>query len=131
MRDPRPGTGWSRQRILRRVAYGCWMASRQWLEVRRRWHAEWVDRLGCEPVCVVCGIEWGLPTGDLHHRTYRRLGQERFEDLSPVCRDCHDRIHLVLDSNPQWLHLDRGQANDLIIAFLRKATTEAHKEHGG
>ena len=105
------------------------MGSPQWLEVRRRWHSEWVRRYGCEPVCLVCGTEWSLAGGDLHHRTYRRLGQEAFEDLCPACRHCHDRIHLVLDSNPLWLHLERGQANDLIIALLSKATTQARGEH--
>ena len=88
MRDPRPGVSWSRQRILRRVAYGCWMASPKWLEVRRGWHAEWVRRYGCEPICVICGSDWSLPGGDLHHRTYRRLGQELFEDLVSCCRLC-------------------------------------------
>jgi hypothetical protein len=98
------------------------MASRQWLEVRRHWHAKWVRRNGCEPICVVCGGDWTLAGGDLHHRTYRRLGQEHFEDLCPACRPCHDRIHTVLESNPAWLRLERGQANDLIIALLRKVT---------
>lgn len=104
------------------------MASRQWRDVRRSWHAEWVRRYGCEPVCVVCDTEWTLASGDLHHRTYRRLGQEHFDDLCPACRACHDRIHLVLDSNPSWRHLERGQANDLIVAQLRKAIAEARQE---
>ena len=31
---------------------------------------------------------------DLHHRTYKRLGNERINvDLVPVCRSCHDEIH--------------------------------------
>jgi hypothetical protein len=69
-----------------------------------------------------------LGGGDLHHRTYRRLGQERFEDLAPTCRGCHDRIHLVLESNPLWLRLERGHANDLIIALLRNATAKPRAE---
>ena len=31
---------------------------------------------------------------DLHHRTYKRLGNENISiDLIPVCRNCHDKIH--------------------------------------
>ncbi len=129
MHEPRPGLGWSRQRILRRVAYGCWMVSPQWLEVRRGWYREWRQRYGRAPCCVVCGAPWSLRAGDLHHRTYRRLGQEHFADLVPVDRHCHDLIHAVLDSHPGWRRIERSQANDLIIGLLRNpgglATEEA------
>jgi hypothetical protein len=81
MRDPQPGVAWSRRRIMRRAAYGCWMASEQWLQVRRRWYKEWIGRYGHDPVCAVCYTPWSLSCGDLHHRSYRRLGQERFEDM--------------------------------------------------
>lgn len=31
---------------------------------------------------------------DLHHRTYKRLGEENIAvDLVPVCRECHNEIH--------------------------------------
>lgn len=121
MRDARRGLEWSRRRILRRLAYGCWMASPQWLEVRRRWHREWVCRYGAEPACAVCGGEWSLTGGDLHHRSYHRLGQECFEDLVPLDRGCHDRIHAVWDTNPAWRRIDRAFANDLIVGLLRQA----------
>lgn len=123
MRDPRPGIAWSRQRMLHRVAYGCWMDSPQWKQVRRGWHEEWVRRYGCPPTCVLCGSKWSLAGGDLHHRSYRRLGRECFEDLVPVDRTCHDRIHRVWDSNPAWRRMDRALANDLIIGLLRNART--------
>ena len=121
MRDPRPGIAWSRQRILRRMAYGCWMASPEWLDVRRRWHVEWTQRYDGEPSCVVCGGKWSLTGGDLHHRTYRRLGAERLEDLVPLDRGCHDLVHAIWDANPTWRRMDRGLANDLIIGLLRRA----------
>ena len=126
MRDPRPGAAWSQRRVLRRRAYGCWMASAQWLEIRRLWYAEWVSRYGAEPSCVVCGGAWHLDCGDLHHRSYRNLGQERFEDLLPVDRACHDRVHAVWDTNPAWRRIDRALANDLIIGSLRRT----HLENG-
>ena len=123
MRDPRPGLAWSRQRIARRVSYGCWMASPGWAEVRRRWHREWIRRHGADPSCAVCGGGWNLAGGDLHHRSYRRLGAECFEDLVPLDRDCHDRVHELWDTNPMWRRIDRAFANDLIIGLLRNRST--------
>lgn len=28
-----------------------------------------------------------------HHKTYKRLGHERLDDIIPVCRLCHQKIH--------------------------------------
>jgi hypothetical protein len=43
-------------------------------------------------VCYCCGVD-NRPL-DLHHRTYKRLGEENIAvDLVPVCRECHDKIH--------------------------------------
>ena len=41
--------------------------------------------------CQVCNI--GRDEGailDAHHRTYERLGHERPEDITVLCRDCHE-----------------------------------------
>ena len=32
------------------------------------------------------------PATDCHHKTYKRLGNERVSDLKALCRDCHERI---------------------------------------
>lgn len=39
---------------------------------------------------------------DLHHRTYKRLGNEHIGiDLVPVCRNCHNEIHKLEKSGVQ------------------------------
>ena len=124
VREPQPGIAWSQRRIARRAAYDCWMWSPQWLEVRRRWRREWIRRNGGEPACAVCAGEWSLTSGDLHHRTYSRLGHERFEDLVALDRLCHDRVHRIWDANPAWRRLDRSLANDLIVGMLRRSFVE-------
>ena len=53
--------------------------------------------------CVVCRA----PNVDLHHRTYLRLGEERLDDLVPLCRLHHDRLHddgLDLYDGPKILY---------------------------
>jgi hypothetical protein len=60
-----------------------------------------------------------LHSGDLHHRNYDRLGHERFDDLIPLCRACHEQLHRTLESTPAWRRMGRAQASDVIIARLR------------
>ncbi len=40
--------------------------------------------------CYCCGNKNDL---DLHHITYARIFKEEFDDVVPVCRRCHDKIH--------------------------------------
>ena len=122
MREPRPGIGWSRQRLACQVAYAEWMGSRQWRDWRRQWRLRWLAYYGCEPACVVCGKPWMLTDGDLHHRSYERLGAEEWSDVLPMCRVCHDRLHAIYESNPAWRRLGRARATDLIVAHLRRYT---------
>src|ERR1700716_3318182 len=100
------------------------MASRAWQIRRHIWHDWWVERTGTEPVCQVCGSGWSLRQGDLHHRSYARLGHEADPDLIPLCRTpCHDRVHQILESNPAGLRAGRAAATDTTVARLR-ATRE-------
>jgi predicted HNH restriction endonuclease len=98
------------------------MASPAWLARRERWREAWVAAHGAEPTCVACGAPWTLRHGDLHHRSYARLGRERHDDLTPMCRACHVVLHRVLESTPAWRRMDRAQAGDVIIARLRRDT---------
>ncbi len=73
---------------------------------------------GSEPTCVVCGKPWSLRRGDLHHRSYDRLGHEADYDLVPLDRTCHARLHQVLDSHPAWRRAGRAHATDVIVGRL-------------
>jgi 5-methylcytosine-specific restriction endonuclease McrA len=120
MRDPRPGLRWSRGRVQRRARYGGYMDSPEWFRRRERWLEQYRGAHGGqEPVCVVCGAPWMLRGGDLHHRTYTRLGAETWQDLVPMCRDHHAALHAVMEQNPAWRKVPREQATDLIAARLR------------
>jgi 5-methylcytosine-specific restriction endonuclease McrA len=131
MRPPRPGLPWSRARAARRGEYAAWMSSAGWWQARRRWRDAWVARFGREPTCAVCGDPWTLRHGDLHHRSYDRLGHERFDDLTPICRRCHQAAHLILESQPAWRRLGRAQATDLIVAHLSRLSAAARSSQAG
>ena len=122
MRKPRPGLLWSTRRLHRRAAYCNYMASQQWFALRELWAADWAERHGTEPRCLVCDVGWAL-CDDLHHRTYERLGSEGRRDLIPLCRCCHGALHRMLETDRSWRRLDRAQATDLIVVTLR------HKAH--
>ncbi len=127
MREPRPGIRWSGQRVAIRARYVGYMESPAWYQRRRVWLESWRATHDGEPNCVVCGEPWTLHHGHLHHRNYRRLGNENPADLIPLCCDCHARLHAVLELSPAWRHLDRAQATDMIVAMLRR---RAEMHHG-
>ena len=95
------------------------MASRAWLDSREHWRDTYVAVHGVEPTCAACGGRWTLRNGDLHHRSYDRLGRERFDDLMPLCRGCHEQLHRVLECTPACRLMGRVQASDVIVARLR------------
>lgn len=41
-------------------------------------------------LCECCTMRYG---SCVHHRTYKRLGEELPEDLIHVCKQCHKMIH--------------------------------------
>ena len=85
------------RRAVDRDGYAEYIRSEAWQEVRRRF---WASRLPKE--CYCCGREDGPK--DLHHRTYKNLGNERLMDLVPLCRSCHMRVHEMVRGNAR-LHL--------------------------
>lgn len=42
---------------------------------------------------------------EIHHISYERLGSERWSDLIPLCRECHQEYHDFIKGNP-WIKLD-------------------------
>ena len=60
-----------------------------------KWDAKRNQRLAFDNYkCVKCKREGRESLADdVHHRTYRRLGNELLEDLISVCRKCHEIVH--------------------------------------
>ena len=53
--------------------------------------------LGSNPDCQCCGKS----ASDVHHLVYRNIVDIKISDLIPVCRKCHDFIHLAISDN--WI----------------------------
>ena len=70
---------------LRAVPYPEYLTSPEWMVTRARM----IEKAGRR--CRVCNN--GDETLDVHHRTYERLGEERDEDLTVLCQDCHRIFH--------------------------------------
>ncbi|MGO9954659.1 MAG: hypothetical protein ACLP50_01525 [Solirubrobacteraceae bacterium] len=99
------------------------MRSPEWFRRRELWVEQYrLAHGGQEPVCAVCGAAWTLRDGQLHHRSYARLGAEAWQDLLPVCCDDHAALDALMERNPAWRKIPREQASDMIVAYLRSKT---------
>lgn len=49
--------------------------------------------------CEVCGVLGSDRRLEMHHLTYRNLGEEKPEDLQLLCLDCHKWAHIVKRSS--------------------------------
>jgi len=65
------------------VKYRKYLRTSHWKEFRQQLLYE-------RGVCEHCGTTERL---DVHHMTYDRLGDEAPEDVSVLCRDCHNEEH--------------------------------------
>lgn len=67
------------------MTYREYITSDLW-RIRKRRYFETHDRK-----CRACGSKKRI---HLHHKTYRRLGEERDADLVPLCHSCHTALHI-------------------------------------
>jgi len=66
---------------------------------------------------------------DLHHVSYggvvelpggRWQAREADEDLMPLCREHHGRLHRMMDRRGEFVGWDRRRATVVIVAHLRR-----------
>lgn len=68
-------------------SYDDYLASDHWAQVRAQY-----AKSSRPKRCHACRS----PRYQLHHRTYKRLGEEELDDLVPLCRGCHKAVHAWL-----------------------------------
>jgi len=72
-----------------KITYQEYLSSAHWQDVRKRYYASKLNGGGC----WACGRK-DKPL-NLHHKTYKRIGNERLNDLILLCRDCHKETHAI------------------------------------
>ena len=74
--------------------YDDYLQGKHWLEFKRKYMAS--DR---KKQCSVCGAT----RIQLHHHTYKRLGNEWLSDVTPLCRTHHEAVHTWLKENNKYV----------------------------
>jgi len=75
------------------ITYQQYLQSEHWQDVRKRY---WKSKL-YNGGCYACGAK-NKPL-QLHHKTYKRIGKERLNDLLLLCADCHKASHNLVKSD--------------------------------
>jgi hypothetical protein len=90
---------WRRERLhklgLKMWEYETYLETPHWQAFRKQVLESQKERLGynCCEKCDDPQSDTRETALHLHHLTYERLGEERFEDVTIICRACHDKEH--------------------------------------
>jgi len=85
------------------ASYEEYLASPQWQLFRSRF----LSAVPAPLVCNRCRAAWWaceLVYGqrvNLHHKTYKNIGKEKFDDIEILCRRCHELQHFGKSNAPQ------------------------------
>lgn len=122
MRELSPWARKSQGRDEWRSFYAGYIKSPEWFRRRTRWAEDELRRIAPARVMCLgsCGKDWRVSRDDLHHSSYDRLGDEDHEDLWPLCRGCHTRLHTLLDSSRSWKRMDKWVANQQAILVIQQ-----------
>lgn len=71
-------------------SYQHYLQSNHWRRMRRHYYKEH------EKKCELCKAKKNI---HLHHRTYKRIGNEKMSDFHALCSECHSMVH-KLANNP-------------------------------
>lgn len=70
--------------------YKEYLQSEHWKDIKKRFYKSKLNK----HKCYVCGNRYDL---HLHHKSYKRLGEERLWDLVQLCGRCHKQAHALLN----------------------------------
>ena len=71
--------------------YKKYLNSSHWKDVKQRYKASKLIQK-----CYVCGSKEKI---HIHHKSYTRIGNEKLNDLIPLCETCHAKVHKYLREN--------------------------------
>lgn len=67
--------------------YNEYLKSKHWTALKTRYKESKLYKSG---KCVLCGCNNNI---NIHHKSYKRLGHERLNDLIVLCQSCHKQLH--------------------------------------
>jgi hypothetical protein len=70
------------------ITYAEYLRTEHWQDVRRRF---WASKLH-DGKCYACGTTGKL---NVHHKSYKRIGREKLNDLCLLCDNCHSETHRI------------------------------------
>ena len=76
------------------ASYDAYLASAHWQSFKAAYRQS-----GRPMRCAVCQAK----RIQLHHHTYKRLGAERQTDVTPLCREHHEAVHVWLKANDAFV----------------------------
>lgn len=82
---------------LRELEYEEYLQTPHWEQMKRI--AKAASSRSLDPRCQLCGCDDERVAFQVHHNTYKRLGQEDTLDLIVLCIDCHRLFH---ESKKLW-----------------------------
>jgi hypothetical protein len=106
-----------RKRTVGKRGYRTYIRSDSWQEVCARYNKSKLQK-----TCWCCGAD-DVPL-DLHHKSYKTLGNENLNHLCRVCRGCHEQIHEL--ARETGIHL-WGATKAVRRRYQRKARKKARK----
>jgi 5-methylcytosine-specific restriction endonuclease McrA len=76
-----------------KITYKDYLQSEHWKDVRKRF---WKSKLH-NGTCYTCGSHRDL---QVHHKTYKHIGNEKLNDFVLLCGDCHKETHKIEKKRP-------------------------------
>jgi 5-methylcytosine-specific restriction endonuclease McrA len=86
-----------------KISYKEYLLTDHWKDVRNRF---WKSKLH-HYKCYVCEAKQNL---QVHHKSYKRIGKEKLNDLVLLCGNCHNETH----------QLEAGRTNGLLWGAARR-----------
>lgn len=68
-------------------SYTDYLQTKHWKAMREKVYEEY------NGICGVCGEIVPRALSNIHHRTYKRVGNEDMSDLILLCKSCHAKAH--------------------------------------
>ena len=109
------------------IAHREYLKSATWKDIRERVLSR--DRNKC--------VKCGNPGSDVHHKTYKRWGNEKTKDLITLCRVCHENLHSArkgakskksIGTRALWNYLRPHQKDLIIKKFNFKDDLDIYRE---